>query len=351
MFNLFREAAAIGIAAALSFSAPLMTVATAQDNQLATVRFGSVGGLTDAGIYLAQEFGYFKEVGIKVERQRIPNAPALTAAVTTGQLDVAGISVTPGLFASVKQGFKIRIVGDKQSYRPGFVATQLAVTKGILKGNEEESFKALKGKTIAVSAVASTVTAILDGMLARHGMKRSDVKLTEMSYPNMVPAMASGAVDAAVVLEPFLTQGREMGVATVLGDPLKGSPGKTPIVVPLVYSEEFAANRDLGERFMLAYMRGVRDYNDAFRKGIRKDEVIKILARDSGVDEKIVREAYKGGLDPNQQVDMESLAAFQKFFVQEGQLREEIDVNQLVDPSFANAAVKKLGHYEEAAPQ
>lgn len=315
------------------------------------VRFGSVGGITDAGIYLAQEFGYFEEVGITVERQRIPNAPALTAAITTNQLDVAGISVTPGLFTSVQQGFKIKIVGDKQSYRPGFVATQLAVNPDLVAGAEGDPVQALKGKSIAVSAIASTVTAILDRILETAGMTRSDVRLVEMSYPNMVPAMASGAVDAAVLLEPFLTQGRAMGAAEVIGDPLENAPGKTPIVVPLVYSEGFAEKHELAQNFMTAYMRGVRDYNDAFRKDIRKDEVIEIIARNAGLDEQIVRDAYPAGLDPNQQVDQESLAFFQEFFVKEGQIREPIDIDQLLDQSFADAALEQLGPYDEEAAQ
>lgn len=312
-----------------------------------TVRFGSVGGITDAGVYLAEEFGYFEEVGITVERHRIPNAPALTAAITTNQLDVAGISVTPGLFTAVQQGFAIRIVGDKQSYRPGFVATQLAANPDLVAAAEGDPVQALKGKSIAVSAVASTVTAILDRMLEASDMTRADVRLVEMSYPNMVPAMSSGAVDAAVLLEPFLSQGRAMGVAEVIGDPLKNAPGATPIVVPLVYSEGFAQNRELAENFMVAYMRGVRDYNDAFAKDIRKDEVIAIISRHAGVDEQIVRDAYPAGLDPNQQVDRESLAFFQEFFVNEGQIREPIDIDQILDSSFADAALEKLGPYEE----
>ena len=60
------------------------------------VRFGSVGGLTDAGLYLADDQGYFAAAGLGVQMLRMPNAPSLLTALATGQLDVAGISVTPG---------------------------------------------------------------------------------------------------------------------------------------------------------------------------------------------------------------------------------------------------------------
>src|ERR1700716_1342763 len=45
-------------------------------------------------------------------------APALTAAVATNQIDVAGISLAPRLFAAVRQNTNLRLVGDKQSLRP-----------------------------------------------------------------------------------------------------------------------------------------------------------------------------------------------------------------------------------------
>jgi ABC-type nitrate/sulfonate/bicarbonate transport system substrate-binding protein len=40
------------------------------------VRFGSVGGLTDAGVYLADDQGYFSAAGIVVRMLRMPNAPS-----------------------------------------------------------------------------------------------------------------------------------------------------------------------------------------------------------------------------------------------------------------------------------
>jgi acetamidase/formamidase len=42
----------------------------------------------------------------------------LTAAVVTNQIDVAGISLAPRLFAAVRQNTNLRLVGYKQSLRP-----------------------------------------------------------------------------------------------------------------------------------------------------------------------------------------------------------------------------------------
>lgn len=54
---------------------------------------------------------------------------------------------------------------------------------------------------------------------------------------------------------------------------------RTPNVqnVFLVASEKFAARTDVGRAWMVAYLRGVRDYNDAIFKRRDRDAVIQIL--------------------------------------------------------------------------
>lgn len=74
-----------------AFSAP------AHADDVTTIQFSSVGGITDAPLYSADEYGLFAKAGLKVERQRMSSAPNLMTVVATGQVDVAGISMTPGL--------------------------------------------------------------------------------------------------------------------------------------------------------------------------------------------------------------------------------------------------------------
>src|SRR5665213_809229 len=82
---------------------------------LTPVRYASVGGTTDAGIYIAEDFGFFKDAGIALHYQRLDSAAALLGAIATGHIDVAGISLTPGLFAAQSRNIGLRVVGDKES--------------------------------------------------------------------------------------------------------------------------------------------------------------------------------------------------------------------------------------------
>ena len=46
---------------------------------------------------------------------------------------------------------------------------------------------------------------MLDQVLRRDGLTIKDVQVKIMPFPDMVPALESGAVDAAILTEPFPT--------------------------------------------------------------------------------------------------------------------------------------------------
>lgn len=328
-------------------AAPFILPGRARANSV--VRFGSVGGLTDAGVYLADDQGYFSAAGIGVRMLRMPNAPSLLTALATGQLDVAGISVTPGLFSAIVQGVQIRIVGDKQSVRPGFSATRLVVRSGFPTGTEAQQVAALKGKAVAISSKAASVAMVLRNYLAGFGLTLADIHVAELSYPSMVPALGSGAVDAAVVLEPFLSESLQMSIARQLNDMVAASGGTATDAstsVPMVYSETFARDQPAAQGFMDAYLRGVRLYNDAFDRGIDKEKIIGILAVRAKLDAGVIRNGFPAGLDPNGKVSVRFLEQCQDYFVQQHYLQAPIDMKKLVDTSFADSTVARMGEYK-----
>jgi NitT/TauT family transport system substrate-binding protein len=309
------------------------------------VKFASVGGITDAPLYLAEEYGLFAKANLKVERQTMASAPTLMTAVATGQLDAAGISITPGLFSSVQQGLNMRIVGDKQSLRPGVSATRMVIRTDLDQGSEAANMAALKGKAIAVSAKASSVYMLLEQLLKKHGMTFADVRVVELAYPNMLPALTSKAIDGAVSLEPFLSSTLAAGAAKAVHDLTEFVPPTGATIVPIVYSEGFAQRTGPANAFMIAYTQGVRIYNDAMFKGKDRDKTIEVIARHANIKPEVMRQSFPAGLDPDQRVNVGFLNNLQNFFVEQHFLRSPIEVTKVVDLSFADAAVKQLGAY------
>ena len=311
----------------------------------ATVSFGSVGGLSDAGIYLADAYGYFSAAGIAVQIQQINSAPTLVQTIAASQIDVAGISLSPGLFASVGMHIALRIVGDKQSYRPGFSGMRLIARPRLVLSSRPATIAGLRGKTIAISAKGSVSYYLLDRVLASSRLSVHDVNVVELSYPSMYPAFTTGAIDAAISLEPFLTQTLIPGAAREISDLVEFAPGQNMTNVPLVYSETFAKNRSVAQAFMTAYMRGVRIYNDAFVKGKDKEKAIAIIARRAKLEPSVVRLSHPFGLQPDQRVTIGALDDVQRFFVRENMLTAAVNVTNMVDASFGDQAVATLGRY------
>jgi NitT/TauT family transport system substrate-binding protein len=274
--------------------------------------------------------------------QQINSAPTLVQSLAASQIDVGGISVTPGLFASVAMKINLRIVGDKQSYRRGFSGMRLIARPNLVLAGEAATVAGLKGKPIALSAKAGVTYYLLDRVLAGAKMTLADVKVVELPYGSMFPAFTTGAIDAAISLEPSLSETIAQGAAKQVSDLIAYAPPGLSNV-PLVYSETFAKNRSLAQNFMIAYMKGVRVYNDAFERGKDKDHVIDIIARHAKLPPEVVRRAFPCGLDPDQRVSNDAFNDVQQFFVKQGMLTTPVPVGNIVDASFAQRAVAQLG--------
>jgi len=167
-----------------------------------------------------------------------------------------------------------------------------------------------------------------------------------MAFPDMVGAFANKAIDAGVVIEPFLTRVVEGGEGVVLERADVAYPNQQVAVI--LYSGDFARKQDLATRFMAAYLRGVRDYNDAFTKqdAARRAEVIEILAEYTTIkDRALYEKVVMPGLDPNGKVNVDSLKADQEYYLASKLQERPADMDRIVDMTFAEAAVRRLGQY------
>ncbi len=98
--------------------------------------------------------------------------------------------------------------------------------------------------------------------------------------------------------------------------------------------------------FMNAYVRGLRDYNDAFEKGKDKQAVIRILTQSTRIrDASIYQAVVPVGLSPDGLVNVQSLKADAQWYYQQGYLKTIPDIDTIVDLGYAHTAVKKLGRY------
>jgi NitT/TauT family transport system substrate-binding protein len=331
--------AALGV---LTLTAP----AAAQE----TVTVGIYAATSDAPLFIADKKGYFRDEGIAVKLTSFQSAAMMVPPLGTGQLDVGAGSASAGLYNAVARGIKIRIVADKASSPPGYGATKLVVRKDHVDSGRYKSFKDFKGMKFAMNAPGVSNTALLNAALKSVGLRYSDVETADFSSPmDHVAALRNKSVDAAASIEPAPTLAVENGDAVVVGPDDVVYPNHQ--IAVLLYSQQFAAKTDLATKFMRAYIRAVRFYNDALKDsklaGPTANELISILTEYTPVKAEIYRKVTPTGMHPDGNVNVESLAQDQTFYSELGLVKERVKLEDLVDMSFARTAVKGLGPYKK----
>jgi NitT/TauT family transport system substrate-binding protein len=328
----------------LTGSAPVAQPTSATPDK---VQLGALSSASDSGLWIAVAKRYFEQEHIEIETTTFASAAEMVAPLGAGQIDVGGGAPGVGLDAAALRGIEIKIVADKAMTSPGGGYQGIVVRKDLYDSGQVTGPADLKGRKFAIpSTTGITPEVMTDHYMKRAGLGARDMDLIGMAFPDMIPAFANKAIDAGVLIEPFLTRVVEGGDGVLLGRADVIYPNQQVAVI--LYSSDFAKKTDLGVRFMAAYLRGVRDFNDAFVKqdAAKRAEVIDILAEYTTIKDKpLYDKVVMPRLDPNGKVNVDSLKADQEYYIA-AQLQEKpADIDRMVDMSFAEAAVRRLGPY------
>jgi len=138
-------------------------------------------------IVIAQEKGYFADVGLEVEvvAPADPADPPKMAAA--GRADLA-ISYQPQLHLQVHEGLPLKRVGT-------LIATPLNCLL-VLKDGPVETIADLKGRKVGFS-VAGVEESLLKVLLETKGLSLDDVELVNVNW-SLSPALMSRQVDAVI---------------------------------------------------------------------------------------------------------------------------------------------------------
>ncbi|MFI9595997.1 ABC transporter substrate-binding protein [Nonomuraea sp. NPDC052265] len=132
-----------------------------------------------------------------------------------GRLDLAQTDYATLLKAD-ELGKSFRIVSGLHRAAPGSFA--IAVDPG----SRIRTAADLRKKKIAVPNLTGLGPLALAAVLERAGLTFQDVLLVERPYPEMLGAMGKGQIDAALLVEPYVTIGRETGRARIVEDAMTG---------------------------------------------------------------------------------------------------------------------------------
>ncbi|WP_186577139.1 ABC transporter substrate-binding protein [Aquibacillus kalidii] len=314
--------------------------------ETAKVVIAEDGSASGAGFYIAKEKGYFEDYNIEVEFATFGNSDEMLPAVAAGEVDVAGGISSASFFNSIAQGIDVRFIADKGHNIKGNSYFSFVLRKDLQ--DEIKDYKDLKGKKVAVSTKNAVDDYIFQQMLEHAGLTRDDVEFVLMSdFGNMMASLGNKQIDAALQIEPLIAQGITNDIHVRFGDATDFAP-KAQIAMVLGSPKFLTERRDVATRFMAAYLKGVRDYNDAFVKETgTKDEIIDIMTKHTATkDPEVWKNIGVVGLDPNGEMFIDDIKKQYQFYKENGAISSELDFEKVIDTSLAEEVVEIIGEYE-----
>lgn len=202
--------------AAGALAAPALLRAQSPEKPKATIAVGGKNLLYYLPLTVAEQLGYFKDEGLDISIVDFAGGARALQAVVGGSADVVS-----GAFEHT-----VNMQSKGQAMR-AFVLQGLApqIVLGI-NPKTMPDFKTvadLKGKKIGVTAPGSSTNVMVNFLLAKAGLKPSDVSIIGVgASQGAVAAMTSGQIDAISNLDPVITllqRGGNLKIASDTRDP------------------------------------------------------------------------------------------------------------------------------------
>jgi NitT/TauT family transport system substrate-binding protein len=286
--------------------------------EVRSIRVGVIPIVDVAPIYLGQDQGFFKDRGIDIELVQGSGGAAAVPGVVSGDYDFSFGNVTSVLLAA-SQNLPLRVVangvsstGDPETDYSGVV---------VPADSPIQNAADLAGKRIAVNNLKNIGEVTIRKAIEDAGGDASGVEFVELPFTEMPAAVAAGNVDAAWVVEPFLTVAEGQGARSVL------APFAEPIK-DLTVAGYFTTQQMIADDPEL-----VADFRDAINESLQyaqdnPDEVRRIVLTytqiDPAVAEKMALPSFPA------EINVDSVKTVAELMAQFGITEEQVDVESLL---------------------
>ncbi len=310
--------------------------------QETTVKIGLARSTSNAAELMALKRGYFKEAGITLQWDDIDSSANVIPLLAQNQYNIVAGGISAGIFNALEKNLPIAILSDRVSTPIGHNLMLRPDLKDTVK-----SFRDLKGKIIASNGPGSVSTYEVGKMLERDGLTIADVDLKIIPFTQMGLALRNKAVDAVLAIPPFVWQLEEQGLAVPFGsvDELV-QPQPMTIAVIMANTDWIKANPDLVQRYMTAFLRGARDYCNAYHGGGGRREIIDELVTSKTEPRRELLEKYPWpARSPNGRINAASMLDINAWYVANKMVAHTFPAERLINPAFIDEANRTLGPF------
>lgn len=209
------------------------------------VRLAAVPSLVEAPRLIATEMGYWSDARLIATFVPYPNSAAALQGLLAGEVDIASLSATPVVLASLARDDFCIVAQVKHDGVHAVVARR---DRGI------ETPVSLAGRRVAV-ALGTTAHCYLDRWLDHHGLCPDEIEVDDLPPERAVEALVEGRVDALCAAFPHP---RVAALALGEGSAVTLSNQDVPAMswVVVVRRDDLAEDHTAAVRYLRALRRG-----------------------------------------------------------------------------------------------
>lgn len=299
-----------------------------------TVRVGISDNIGSAPVLLAEAGGDFSRQGIVLDLVRVANYQDALTGLLSDRLDVALQVVHTATLGAMAKGGTVRVVASLHHLDPeGCAYSGIVVRRGIGMADATTAVRRLR---VAPEGASRYLT---ERSLGTIGLALRDFELVAVPSEVVEQTMLAGRLDAAYVREPQLTRLAREGALWLRSD--DAEPG-FQLGVVLFGGRLLGPQRDVGERFVAGFRRGVRRYGAG-----KTPEALALLGDAVGAEAEVLAASCWPAIREDGRINLASILRLQAWSRANGFLDRAATPAQIWDSSFVVASDRILADTTE----
>lgn len=233
---------------------PAQSSAAGGDGELTPVSIALVKVAGSAPVFIADQEGFFEAEGLDVTIREVPG-PAAVAALQNGEVQFASLGATVVVNA-VAQGIPLTVVSGR---------TQTAQTEEtddtwvmVMPDSGISSAADLDGLTVGTQTLTSQNTLMGRVAVDDLGGDSESIQFVDVPMPDLMAALRSDSIQAAMASEPFVTGMEAAGAERLFGIGYNAFPSEPAPIGVIATQQSYAAeNADIVAAFTRAFAAAV----------------------------------------------------------------------------------------------
>jgi NitT/TauT family transport system substrate-binding protein len=236
-----------------------------------------------AAIWLGVDQGFFEDEGLDVKIETAGGGAAIVPGVVSGDYDFGFSNYVSLMFANSQ-------FGADSPMSMSVVANGVTASEDLEKDfggvvvsadSDIQTAADLEGRSVSVNTLANIGDSTVSQIVTDDGGDASTIDFVEVGFPDAPAALENGQVDAAWIVEPFLTQAVEAG-ARVLFYNFNGFDPELDVAGYFTSAQTIQEKPEVVDAFRTAMNRSLDYANE------NPDEVRRILGTYTEIDAELI---------------------------------------------------------------